>query len=418
MLPYFDHPLPVRVKSANKHAALDLIRFAGAGVSRAELAQRLGVTRAAMSAIVHDLIQLGMVRESEHRPLSNGGRPATILEINSGYGHVLGIDLGASHMMLLVADTAAHVLYEKEIAVDVASGPSRVLGEMDALVQESLKQSGLSWSTVLAVGLGVPGPIASDAGTVISPPIMPGWDRFPIRETLEKRWQRPVSLNNDAELGAIGEWAFGAGRGERYLAYIKAGTGIGAGLLLDGQIYRGASGSAGEIGHITIDESGPRCACGNYGCVEAYAGGRAIARAAREAVQKGVRTQLANLPLEQITAQKVADAARRGDFLSQQIIARAGEHLGIAIAGLVNLFNPTIIVIGGGVAQIGDLYLEPVRKTVQKRSLPASARAVRITTALLGRRSSALGAVVQAISLALHRALEQDMVPEALAFTG
>ncbi len=408
MFPSLDFPSTAIVKSANKHAVLDLIRFHGGGISRVDIAQQLGITRAAISPIVNDLIALGIVREAQPRPLRNGGRPARLLEINPGYGNVIGIDLGASHMSLLIANVAAEVLYEQEIPSNIAEGPQPILDQMDHLVQESLRHSGLPWESILAIGVGVPGPIDTVSGTVISPPIMPGWDRYPIRKTLETRWGRPVSLNNDAELGAIGEWAFGAGRGERFLAYIKAGTGIGAGLLLDGKIYHGATGSAGEIGHITIDENGPQCSCGNYGCVEAYAGGKAIARAAREAIQKGIRTQLSSLPLETITAKDVAEAARRGDLLAQQIIAQAGEHLGIAIAGLVNLFNPTAVVIGGGVAQIGDLYLEPVRHTVQKRSLPASARMVRITTALLGRRSSAMGAVVQAISLALHQAIAHE----------
>lgn len=415
MFPSLDGiPRPIIVKNSNKHTVLDLIRFHSGGISRVEMAQELGMTRAAISTIVNDLLSIGIVREAEQRSLRNEGRPARILEINPEYGNVIGIDLGASHVTLLIANTAAHVLYEREEPLDITAGPQVVLEKINSLVQAGLNESGISWDAILAIGVGVPGPIDAHSGSVISPPIMPGWHGYPIRAALEERWKRAVSLNNDAELGAVGEWAFGAGRGERYLAYIKVGTGVGAGLLLDGKIYRGATGSAGEIGHITIDENGPQCTCGNYGCVEAYAGGRAIARAAREAVQKGMRTQLSSLPLEKITALEVANAARRGDFLAQQIIARAGEHLGIAIAGVVNLFNPTTIIIGGGVAQIGDLYLDPVRKTVQKRSLPASARTVRITTALLGRRSSALGAVVQAISLALHQAIQKEKVPEAL----
>ncbi len=404
----FDIPSPATVKSINKHAVLDMIRFQSGGISRVEAAQKLGMTRAAISMIVNDLLDLGLVREAKHLLSGNSGRPARLLEINPEYGKVIGIDLGASHVNLLITNVAAQILYEQEVPIDIAEGPEKVLDKVDELVQQGIRQSGIAWDTVLAVGLGVPGPIDSASGTVISPPIMPGWDRYPISAVLEERWRVPVSLNNDAELGAIGEWAFGAGRGERFLAYIKAGTGIGAGLLLDGRIYRGATGSAGEIGHLTIDENGPQCTCGNYGCVEAYAGGRAIARTAREAIEKGLRTQLSALPPEKITALEVANAARRGDFLAQQIIERAGEHLGIAIAGVVNLFNPNVIIIGGGVAQIGDLYLEPVRRTVQKRSLSASARTVRITTALLGRRSSAMGAVVQAISLALHQAIEKE----------
>jgi len=242
---------------------------------------------------------------------------------------------------------------------------------------------------------------------VLAPPLMPGWDRFPIRDTLEKLWGCPVSLNNDAELGVLGEWAYGADRGANNLAYIKIGTGVGAGLLIDGQIYRGATGSAGELGHMTIEENGALCTCGNRGCLETLTGGKAIARIAQEAVRGKARTRLADIqPVESITAVDVANAARSGDLVSQQILVTAGDYLGIAIASLVNLFNPNIVVVGGGVAQTGDLFLEPVRKAVQKRSLPAIAQAVRITTALLGRRSSGMGAVVEAVSTALHAMAE------------
>jgi glucokinase len=167
---------------------------------------------------------------------------------------------------------------------------------------------------------------------------MPGWDGYPIRDYLHKLWGCPVSLNNDAELGALGEWAFGAGRIKRHMAYIKVGSGVGAGLILDGRIYRGASGLAGEIGHLTIQQNGPQCSCGNYGCLEALAGGAAIARNAQEAVQSGKRTQLAGIrPIEQITARDVGNAARLGDLAAQQIVAEAGSYLGIAVAGVVNL---------------------------------------------------------------------------------
>jgi glucokinase len=228
-------------------------------------------------------------------------------------------------------------------------------------------------------------------------------------------WGCPVALSNDAEVGALGEWAFGAGRGEANLAYIKVGTGIGAGLLLDGHVYRGATGSAGEIGHLTMEENGPLCNCGNSGCLEALAGGQAIARQAREAVRSGQRTLLAGMgPAESLTAYDVAVAARRGDLVAQRIVADAGRYLGVALAGLVNLFNPSMVVVGGGVAQTGDLFLQPIREAVTRRSLPAAARTVRITTAMLGSKSSSLGAVVEALNIALHEIAEGKEVRQGL----
>ncbi len=395
------------VKNLNKHAVLDLIRFSPGGISRAQLAQKMDLSRAAMTAIVNDLLESSVIRETEARN-SLSGRPPIILEINPQRGYVVGVDLGASHLIIAIANFTSQIIDEIESPFDITMGPEKSLEYVDAILRDGLQKNGISMEQVYAIGLGVPGPIATEAGMVIAPPIMPGWDGYPIRATLEKKWRAPVSLNNDAELGALGEWAFGAARGEDYLAYIKVGTGIGAGLLLNGQIYHGSTGSAGEIGHLTIDENGALCECGNYGCLETVAGGRAIARQAQEAVAKGKRTLLASMgPAESLTAKDVAAAARRGDLIAQEIIARAGSTLGIAIAGLVNLFNPRMIVVGGGVSEIGDLFLQPIRDAVERRSLPASVRSVKINSAVLRRRSSIMGAVVQALSIALHQVTEK-----------
>lgn len=398
------------VKINNKHAILDLIRFTPGGISRVEIARRMALSRAAVTTIVNDLLASQIIREAESIIVRNG-RPPIVLEINPMFGQVVGCDFGASHLRVLITDLSARILDEIEIELDIQRGPEDCLAEADRLLRERLTSVGLDLDNILAAGVGVPGPVVTEAGMVLSPPLMPGWDQYPIRAALEKRWGFAVSLNNDAELGALGEWAAGAGRGEANLAYIKVGTGIGAGLLLDGRIYRGVSGSAGEIGHLTIDENGPFCTCGNQGCLEAIAGGRAIALQAQEAVRKGKRTQLTAIqPVESISAREVASAARRGDLLAQQILTKAGTHIGIAIAGLINLFNPGMIVIGGGVAQTGDLLLEPMRQAVRTRSLPASTRVVRITTAILGRRSSAMGAVTQALTIALHQVTDRKEV--------
>ncbi len=402
---FYNHSSKQNIKNINKHAVLDLIRFMPGGISRAGIAKEIGLSRAAVTTIVNDLITAGIIRDAEQRAKTSG-RPRTLLEITPNAGFIAGVDMGATHLRAVITDFGAHVIAEKEIPFDIKQGPENCISQADQLLQELLSSKRISLDMLSAVGLGVPGPISSDAGMVIAPPIMPGWDRFPIRDTLETLWKRPVSMNNDAELGALGEWAYGAGRGARDLAYIKVGTGSGAGLLIDGLIYRGSTGSAGEIGHLTMNNKGPQCTCGNYGCLEAYSGGHAIAQQAIDAIQSGKRTQISRIPIEKIAAKDVASAAQRGDLVAQQIMEKAGEHLGVAIAGLVNIFNPDMIVVGGGVAQIGDLFLEPVRKTVAERSLPAAANNVRITTALLGRRSSSLGAIVQALSIAVHNIAE------------
>jgi glucokinase-like ROK family protein len=394
------------IKNFNKHSAVDLIRFATTGISRTDLAEEMGLTRAAVTLIVNDLLENGVILEAESRSIPNG-RPPIVLEINPKRGLVAAVDMGATHVSIAIADFSAKIADEISLPFDIKKGPQACLSEVQHILQELLDQYGISISEIMSVGVGVPGPVIKDAGMVMSPPIMPGWDRYPIRATLEKAWGCPVSLNNDAELGALGEWAYGAGRGEKNLAFIKVGSGIGAGLIINQQIYGGTTGSAGEIGHITIDENGPLCSCGNHGCMEAFAGGNAIALQAKKLVESGKRTLLSNTPLEKLTAKEVAESARRGDLPSQEIIMRAGIFIGIAIAGLVNLFNPSAVIIGGGIAQAGDLLTTSIRQAVRERSLHASEQSVHITTAMLGQRSSLIGATVQAINIAIHDATER-----------
>jgi glucokinase-like ROK family protein len=403
MATYYGSFLAQDVKNLNKFAIIDLVRFTPGGISRVELARRVGLTRAAVTAIINDLLEAGIVREAETRDAPSGRKPV-VLEINNSSGRVAGIDIGSTHVRLIIADFAAQVIAEAEQPLDIANGPELCLFEVDALLQRLLEEAGLTIEDIQAIGLGIPGPVLEESGTVGSHSILPGWYNYPIRDHAQTLWGCPVSIDNDSELGAMGEWAYGAGRGERHLVYLKIGAGIGAGLLLDNQIYRGVSGSAGQIGHMTIDENGAVCSCGNRGCLETMAGGRAIGYRAAEAVRTGQRTQLSSIkPPEKIVIRDVIAAARSGDLLAQHLISEAGGHVGTAVANIVNFFNPGLIVIGGGVAQIGDLLIDPIRQAVSQRSLKVASSAVRITTALLGPRSSAIGAVVQALSIALRQ---------------
>jgi glucokinase-like ROK family protein len=399
-------PTNHNVRNFNKHAAVDLIRFAGKGLSRTDLAEEMGLTKAAVTLIVNDLITHGIIIETESRTTSSG-RPPVVLEINPDYGLVAAIDMGAMHLSAALADFSARILEEVELPFRIADGPEKCLAEADRVLLELLARRNLTPADLSGIGIGVPGPVIAEQGTVMAPPIMPGWDRFPIRVTLEEKWKTSVTLNNDAELGALGEWAYGAGRGERNLAFIKVGSGIGAGLIINRQIYGGTTGSAGEIGHLTVDENGPLCACGNHGCLEAFAGGHAIASQACSLVASGKRTLLSEKDIDSLSALDVAEAARRGDLPSQEIIKHSGRYIGIAIAGLINLFNPSTVIIGGGVAQVGDLLTTPIRQAVRERSLRASEHGVKITTAMLGRRSSLIGALVQAINTAIHETIER-----------
>ena len=390
------------LKNINKHAILDLIRFTPGGISRAELARQMGLSRSAISTIINDFLASGLVHETASGPATAGRKPV-MLEVSPDRGYVIGVDIGATHLSMILANLSANVVHELEEPFVISQSPDICLAEVDHQLRRMLGEAGLTMDQILMIGVGVPGPIAGKGGIITAPPQMPGWDSYPIVVDLQNRWHCPVCLNNDAELGALGEWAYGAGRADSTLVYIKVGTGVGAGLVLNNQMYRGVTGTAGEIGHLTIDDQGPICTCGKRGCLEAIASGWAIARKAREAVAAGKRTRLSSFtPIESITAKDVTAAARRGDLVAQQILSQAGFSLGTAIAGLINLLNPAVVVVGGGVAQAGDLLLEPIRQTVKDRGLKAAVPAVRITDAVLGRRSIGMGAVVQALTIVLH----------------
>lgn len=393
-------------KNFTQHALIDLIRFTPGGISRSELARQLGLSRAAISSVVIAMQRKGLIGEVEEG--KHGGRKPIVLKINPELGFVIGIDMGASHVTLILADFSTKTLQEMHMPIDIQLGPRICLGQVDTYLNEMLGNAGLLMSQVKAVGVGIPGPVLAELGVVSSSPTLPTWDGFPIRDMLQTMWKCPVSVNNDAELGVLGEWACGAGRGEKDVVYIKVGVGIGAGLLLDGQIYRGQTGCAGEIGHVVLVKNGPLCHCGNHGCLEALAGGWAIVQQARAAVQNGRQTSLREKqPLDALLPQDVVLAAGQGDEVAQKIVAEAGVSIGLAAAGLVNVVNPGMVIIGGSMVQNGDLLLEPIRREVQQRSLRAASRAVRIVPALLGRRSSGMGAVTRAISLAIHRLVDQ-----------
>jgi glucokinase-like ROK family protein len=406
------------VKNFNKHAVVDLIRFAGKGISRTDIAQELGLTRASITIIINDLIENGIIFETESRS-TRSGRPPVVLEINPRAGLVAAIDMGATHLSVALGDFSAHILDETERPFRIADGPKHCMEEAERALKSILEKNDANIADLSAIGLSVPGPVVTDTGMVMAPPIMPGWDRFPIRTKLENLWKVPVTLNNDANFGALGEWVYGAGRGEKNLAFIKVGSGIGAGLIINRQIFGGTTGSAGEIGHLTIDENGPLCTCGNHGCLEAFAGGRAIEIQAQKLAESGKRTLLSDSNPGSITVRDVADAARRGDLAAQEILNRSGTFIGIAVAGLINLINPSVVIIGGGVAEVGDLLTAPIRKVVRERSLRASEHVVKITTAMLGRRSTLIGAMVQATNTAIHNTIERkNPVANKAAHTG
>jgi glucokinase-like ROK family protein len=391
------------MRELNTHIILNLIRQEGS-ISRAEIAKRTQLSRSTVSNIITALLEHGVVAEAGTGPSRVGRRPIMV-NFNYQAGYVVGVDLGANHLLTLVTDLEGRVLAENERPVSVAAGPDVVLPALVSAIDEIVREAGVEMERVIGVGVGVPGPLDNRRGTLIMPPIMPGWHNFKFQACLEQRINKPIYIDNDANLGAIGERWRGAGQGYDHLAYIKIGTGIGCGLILDGQIYRGFAGSAGEIGHMSIEEDGPICTCGNYGCLESLAGGRAIARAALAASNRAQalvvpaaaqasdrRFAAATLPSAEPGVEQVVRAALAGDEVSIEVLQVTGRRIGVAIANLINLLNPGLVIIGGGVSLAGDLLLEPIRQTVARRVLPVAMQYTRIVQAQLGREAIGIGA--------------------------
>ncbi len=372
------------MREYNESLVLNLIRRAGL-ISRADIAGRTRLSRSTVSSIIADLIEANFVREVG-AGRSRGGRRPILLEFNSQAGYVLGVDLGATHLLVLLTDLEAKPVARLEEPFAVGQGPQVGLDQTVRLIAQALDQFGLGMERVFGVGIGVPGPLDFATGKPIFPPIMPGWHDTPIRDRLQERLGKPVCLDNDANLGAIGEYWWGAGRGVRNVAFVKVSTGIGCGLIIEGNIYRGEIGSAGEIGHTVIDEDGPPCRCGSKGCLEALAAAPAIVQAARQTGRWADRS-------DSLTIVDVIEAARQGDRVAREIFTQAGRRIGTALTSLVNLLNPGIIIVEGAVARAGSFFMGPLRETVLGCALPVAAGSTRVVESQLGADAIAIGAV-------------------------
>lgn len=370
---------------------LDDVRL-GHARSRSELVAHTGLGRSVVAERVAQLIERGLLCEDDTGP-STGGRPPRRLAFHEDAGHLLVADLGATSIDVAITSLAGRLIAHRSEAADVGLGPERILARVDelfrALIAETRDAPGELW----AIGIGVPGSVEFRTGRPISP-IMPGWDGFPIRESFAERYRVPVWVDNDVNVLALGEVRAGLAGGHENVVVIKLGTGIGAGIISEGRLHRGAQGSAGDVGHIQVtDDPSVVCRCGNRGCLEALAGGAAIARDGEAAARDGRSPRLgaALRAKGAVTAVDVARAAAHGDPIAVDILQAAGRRVGAMLASIVNFFNPSLIVIGGGVAGSGDHLLASIRETVYRRSLPLATRDLLIQRSTLGELAGVIG---------------------------
>jgi len=371
--------------------------FWSAGCSRHGMAAQLGYSRSKANAMIAGLLDQGVLAEAGLQA-SSGGRRAENLQLNGALGVLVGVDIGATSLDLAILRPDLTPIVQHTEPADVRQGPGVVLARVRILLRELLGREGLDAREVMGIGIGVPGPVNFGIGQLVNPPLMPAWDGFSIRDCLREDYAAPVFVDNDVNLMALGElWRLK--RSLSNFLVIKVGTGIGCGIVCHGEVYRGAAGSAGDVGHICVDQEGPRCHCGNLGCVEVMAAGPAITRMAVQAVEAGESAMLAECLRDKghIDAVDVGLAGRAGDAAANAIIQRAGSLLGQMLASVVNFFNPSHVFIGGGITHIGPLFLAAVRQSVYQRSLALSTRHLEIQYTPLGAQGGLVGAGVLAM---------------------
>ncbi|MGI9057428.1 MAG: ROK family protein [Ktedonobacteraceae bacterium] len=351
---------------------------------------------------------------------------------------VIGVDLGGTQIRAAVM-RGATLLSRVGLLTGENPAPERIMPRVFAAIQEALEQANVSIADVAGIGIAAPGPLDSKTGVVFAPPNMPGWDHVPLRDIFSEQYHMPIFVENDANASGLGEYMFGAGRGCHDMVYMTISTGIGGGIISEGRIIEGASGTAGELGHMTIDWHGTRCNCGNIGCLEYFASGTGIARKANEIIHAGegnelltfARTMLrhsstvpnqAALPMQgndattiemrwpptedemgprgtlseeeelQVNARTVALAAEAGIPIARAIVQNAAEALGVGLVNIIHCFNPEMIILGGGVTQMGPMLMEPALRIVQERAMKIPRERVQIVLAHLGTNTGLVGA--------------------------
>ena len=393
--------LPLHAPFLMNAAEADVIRaLRKKGViSRTDISNITGWSKAKTSQEIRSLIGKGYLVEMGEGT-SQGGRRPGLLRINDQLGYLVGVDIGATSIDAVLADVSGKVLQRVTSPADVRQSPEEFLSRCSELILEMVKAQNCSHEQILGIGVGVPGPVDFTRGVLVAPPLMPGWENFPIRSFLQQTFPTAyVVVDNDVNIMAIGEQRAGDGNGVDHFIFIKIGTGIGSGIVSNGKIHRGSIGCAGDIGHICVDKQGPICRCGNTGCLEAMAAGPAITERALQAAKNGSSPLLHKMMEENggfLRPEDVNVACREGDQAALEIIRASGQMIGDVLASLVNFFNPSHIFIGGGITNFGNHLLVSIRRAVLRRSLPLATTHLSINFSRMGPEAGVTGAVALA----------------------
>lgn len=371
----------------------------GRAWTRAELAAITGLARSTVATRIEMLSAAGLIGPAGEA-VSSGGRPPSRFAFQPSARVILAVDVGATHMLVALLDLGGSVLSELREYIDISAGPTPVLDQMLELCGQIFTRAGRHERELMGIGIGLPGPVEHSTGKPASPPIMPGWDGFDVPGYVQERFDVDVLVDNDVNIMATGERASYWPDVENLL-FIKVATGIGAGIISGGLLQRGADGTAGDIGHVRVPRGGEvMCRCGNFGCLEAMASGPAVAAA------------LTSAGVPATTGEDVLELARRGNLAAITAMRQAGRDLGDVLAASVNLLNPSVIVIGGGLSSAGEYLMAGVREIVYQRSLPLATARLRIVQSMAGGHAGVLGAGHMVIDHVLSPASVERLVQQ------
>jgi glucokinase-like ROK family protein len=373
-------------------------------LSRAQLAKITGLNKTTVSSLVRELIARQFVREIGFDS-SGSGRPAVLLELNPNAGCIIGMEIGVDFILAILTDFKAQILWRHREGTDQTEGQETILAKAFDIVGQALGVGESTHSPVLGIGVGIPGLVDVSSGTLLFAPNL-RWHDVPLRKIFSQEFDVPVFVDNDANVAALGERYFGAAQGSKDFVYLSAGVGLGGGIVLDGQLYRGIGGYAGEIGHMTIMSDGERCNCGNQGCWETLVSQTAVVNRVRKAMETGNASRISQLvkgQLKWISIPIIVKAAEEGDEIARQALEDTGVYLGIGIANLINAFNPDLIIFGGVMSLASDYLLPVVEKTIEERSLAWPRKMVRVMASSYGPNACVMGGV----ALVLHDILRR-----------
>lgn len=364
--------------------------------ARNDLVENLGSSRSSVTQSVNTLIKRGILTDVEVGE-STGGRRPRLLDVNDTFGYIVGIHMGATGAGVCVANFRGQIIDWCRVSFWINDAPVKVMDNVFDAVFGLLDQHRIPHERLYGIGIGVPAPVDKYSGTIVSPATMLGWEKYSIADYCSEHFLHAiVKIDNDVNLMAMGELLAGMGKNHDNFFFVKIGTGIGCGIVSNGQIYRGATGCSGHIGHVSVDRNGPVCSCGNVGCLEKFAAGPAIAEQALSAAREGRSPILAEIMDHRggtLLPEDVGNAAGRGDKIANDIIIESGRVIGEVLATLVSFFNPSLVIVGGGVSNIGPQFLISLHRTILEYSLPLSTRDCIIRRSEMGYRAGMEGAV-------------------------